>query len=68
MLSGSGFSDADIRAAIAGAKSHVLQDAAPELRARAIEVIVNSIDDAYVMVIAAGGLYIVCSLFLKREK
>lgn len=68
LLSESNFTDADIRAAVAGAQSKVLGKVSPELRAKALEVIVKSINDAYILAIAAGALYVICSLFLKPQK
>ena len=62
------YSDSEIQAAIAGAKSTVLQTTTPELRAKCIGVIVRSIDDAWVLVIAAGALYTLCSCFLTRKR
>ncbi|KAF4627040.1 hypothetical protein G7Y89_g11116 [Cudoniella acicularis] len=57
VLEGTGFSDREIQAAIAGAQSAVLRDTTPELRARCLDVIVKSIGDAWVLIIVAGGLY-----------
>ncbi|OAA79668.1 MFS transporter [Akanthomyces lecanii RCEF 1005] len=68
LLSESNFTDADIRAAVAGAQSKVLGKVSPELRAKGLEVIVKSINDAYILAIAAGALYVICSLFLKPQK
>ena len=68
ILDGTGYSDSDIQAAIAGAKSTVLGTAPPKLRAQCIDVIVQSIRDVWVMVIAAGALYILCSCFLTRRR
>ena len=64
VLAGTGYSDSEIQAAVAGAKSTVLQSTTPELRARCIDVIVRSIDDAWVLVVAAGALYTLCACFL----
>jgi hypothetical protein len=63
-----GYSDADIREAIAGAKSRLLTDASPDVREQALNVIIHSIDDIYFMVISAGALYVVCSVFLPRTR
>ena len=63
-----GYSPIDIRAAIAGARSAVLESTPPALRTAALEAIVHAIDDTYVLVIAAGALQILCASFLKREK
>ncbi len=68
VLAGSGYDDSEIQAAIAGARSTVLQTTTPELRARCIDVIVRSISNVWVLVIAAGALYTLCSCFLTRER
>ena len=63
-----GFSDADIRQAVAGARSTLLTDANAQVREQALNAIVQTIDSVYLMVVAAGALYIVCSCFLPRTK
>ena len=68
ILGKAGYSPIDIRAAIAGARSTVLESAPPALRQAALEAIVHAIDDAYALVIAAGALQLVCATFLRREK
>ncbi|OJJ71062.1 hypothetical protein ASPBRDRAFT_196595 [Aspergillus brasiliensis CBS 101740] len=62
------YSDAQIQAAIAGARSELLQNATPELRAKCVDAIVKTIGDVWVMVIAAGALWTLCSLFLTRKR
>lgn len=68
VLDSGGYSKGEIQAAIAGATSKILNEVDSETRSSALKVIVHSIDSVYAMVIAAGALYVVCSLFLKREK
>ena len=63
-----GYSDADIRGAVAGAKSMLLTDSTPQIREQALNVIVQTMDNVYLMIVAAGALYIVCSCFLPRTK
>lgn len=65
---GPGYTDAQIQAAVAGARSEVLTDAAPEIRARCLDVLVSVIGDVWVLVIAAGALYTVCSCCLTRGR
>jgi hypothetical protein len=60
--------EADIQAAIAGTQSSILENLSPELRARAVDAIVSAIGSVYILVITAGTLCLVCSIFLKREK
>lgn len=68
VLDGTGYSNEEIQAAIAGARSRVLETATPELRARCIDVIVHSIDTAWILVITAGALFTLCSCFLARRR
>lgn len=68
ILGPAGYSPIDMRAAIAGARSAVLESAPPALKIAATNAIVHAIDDAYVLVIAAGALQVVCASLLKREK
>ncbi|KAL8885716.1 MAG: hypothetical protein Q9215_006470 [Flavoplaca cf. flavocitrina] len=68
VLDGTGYSNEEIQAAIAGARSTVLETASPELRARCIDVIVHSIDNAWILVITAGALFTTCACFLTRKR
>ncbi|KAI1642231.1 MFS general substrate transporter [Daldinia loculata] len=65
---GPGYTKSEIQAAIAGARSEVLTNAPPEIRAQCIDVIVSVIGDVWAMIIAAGALYTICSLFLTRGR
>jgi hypothetical protein len=67
-VEGLGFSPADIHAAIAGVRSSILSTTSPEVRIAVIEGIINAIRDIWIMVIAAGSLGVLLSLFLKRER
>ena len=68
VLADMGYSDGEIRTAVAGARSTILQEVTPELRDRAIGVIVHNIDNVWLMVVAGGALYMVSSLFLSRSR
>lgn len=68
VLDGRGFSDAEIRFALAGARSRVLESVSEEVRNACVDVIVSSISKIWVMVIAAGCLWTVCSLLLTRSR
>ncbi|KAH6651611.1 putative MFS transporter, partial [Truncatella angustata] len=59
-----GFSEEDITAAMAGAKSTVLQSASEDVRAATLEVLVEAINDTYILIIVAGALVLICSLFM----
>ncbi|KAI8961050.1 MFS general substrate transporter [Daldinia sp. FL1419] len=62
------YTDADIQAAVAGARSEVLAQASPEVRAAAIDVIVEAIDKIWILVIVASAIFTMCTLFLTRER
>ena len=68
VLSGMGYSRAQIQAAIAGTRSEVLQTVSPEVRMRCVDAIVRTIGDVWVMVIAAAALWTFCSLFLTKKR
>lgn len=68
VLDGQGFTNEEIRGAIAGSRSKVLGSISPELRSRCINVLVATIADIWIMVIAAGALLTVCSFFLSRKR
>ena len=67
-LDGMGFSPEEIRSALAGTQSVVFQHGSAEVKAKALEAIVQTMDKIYVMVMAAGALSFILSFFLKREK
>ncbi|KAI9747457.1 MAG: hypothetical protein M1835_002104 [Candelina submexicana] len=59
---------AEIQNAIAGAGSAFFASLTPGIRAQVLHAIVDSIKNAYILVMTAGALAVVLSLFLKREK
>jgi hypothetical protein len=61
-LAGSGFSEADIRRAVAGTQSVVFEMGSDRIRALALKAIVDA------MVIVAGAVTLLVSLVMKREK
>ncbi|KAF2087841.1 MFS general substrate transporter [Saccharata proteae CBS 121410] len=67
-VAGLDFTPEDIRAALAGTKSTILTSAAPDVKDRVLEGIVDAINDGYILVIVAGALMAVCAVFMKREK
>jgi hypothetical protein len=68
VLDGLGFSDVDIRSAIAGAQRVVFDRIDGDVRGRAIDGIVAAIGKTYALIIAGSSLALVTSVFLKREK
>ncbi|KAI9845252.1 MAG: hypothetical protein M1837_005008 [Sclerophora amabilis] len=58
----------EIRSVITGAQSTVFAELSPELRTAAVDVLVKVIGRIYYLVVVAGALCLLCSVFLKREK
>ncbi|KAL2830999.1 MFS general substrate transporter [Aspergillus pseudoustus] len=67
-LAASGFSNSDLRTALAGVQSPVLHEGDIDARSRAITAIVSTLSDLYGLVIAAGALMIVSSLLMRWER
>ncbi|KAK2863642.1 hypothetical protein FQN49_004135 [Arthroderma sp. PD_2] len=67
-LAGRGYTAAELIAAIAGTQSVILQNGSEEVKTLAIKAIVEAMKKVYVSMIAAGGLQVICSFFLPREK
>ncbi|KAM3064830.1 hypothetical protein ACMFMG_010459 [Clarireedia jacksonii] len=57
-----------IKASIAGTSSELFQTLPADQLKPALTVIVNAIDDVYILLIAAGGIAIIGAALLKREK
>lgn len=68
VLSSQGFSESQIHAAIAGSRSEVLQMISPELKKQCLAKIVEAIRLNWVLVIVAGSLQIIISLFISRKR
>ncbi|KAI0551962.1 major facilitator superfamily domain-containing protein [Xylaria curta] len=62
-----GFTDTEILALLAGAKSTMLDSFSPDVRQLVIDAIVNTISRLYFIVIAGGALCVVAAVFLKIE-
>lgn len=62
------FAPSQIQAAISGVTDDCIERLGPGVRARVIEAIVVSMGNTYILVITAGSLVAVRSLFMKREK
>jgi hypothetical protein len=67
-LAGKGFGAEEIHAALAGAQSSVFRAVDDETRARIVEGIVETISDAYVLVMVGGAVLLVSSMFMKWER
>lgn len=67
-LAVSGFSNSDLRTALAGVLSLVLHSGDMETRSGAIAAIVSTLGDLYGLVLAAGALMILSSLLMRWER
>ncbi|KAI9734155.1 MAG: hypothetical protein M1818_006640 [Claussenomyces sp. TS43310] len=67
-LAGRGFSTAELRAALGGASSSILQGGQSEAKLLAVGAISDTISKLYIMVIAAGALSLVSGIFMRRER
>ncbi|KAK4178432.1 putative toxin efflux carrier [Triangularia setosa] len=61
-------SRSEIQAAIEGTTATFVKNLSPEVQKQVLGAIVSAIGKTYVLVIAAGSLVTVLSLFMKREK
>jgi len=68
VLAGMGFSEQDVRSAIAGSKSAVFESVGEEVRGKAIEAIVQAIGKTYMLVVVAGAVALVSAVLMKRER
>ncbi|KAF3904975.1 hypothetical protein AA313_de0200989 [Arthrobotrys entomopaga] len=62
------FTDDAIHGAISGTRSELFLQLTDEARASAIDAIVRAMGQVYILVIVAGAVTLVTSVFLKREK
>jgi hypothetical protein len=68
VLAGMGFSEQDVRSAIAGSQSAVFESVSEEVRGRVIEAIVQAITKTYMLVVVAGAVALVSAMLIKRER
>ena len=68
VLAGMGFSDAEIRGAVAGSRSHLLEILDEGTSAKCLDVVVTAIGKEWILVVVAGSLQVVCSLFLTSRR
>jgi hypothetical protein len=63
-----GFSEQDVRSAIAGSKSLVFERVNEEVRGRAIEAIVQAMGKTYMLVVVAGAVALVSAVLMRKER
>ncbi|KAH8901224.1 MFS general substrate transporter [Thozetella sp. PMI_491] len=68
VLAGLGFSQEDIVSAVAGAQSAVFKDLSGNLRDEAVAAITKAMQKSFILLPVAGGMLLVSSLLMKRER
>lgn len=68
VLNGQGFSQEQIRGAVAGTASTLFGLLSPDLKQAAISAIVDAISKVYIISVAAGAITIVCAVVMKKER
>ena len=68
VLAGNGFSNQDIRGAVAGTQSTLFETLDVELRNKAIVAVTEAMQMTFVLVPVAGGVMLIAALCMKREK
>jgi MFS family permease len=67
-LAGQGYTLDQIKSAVAGTQSVILQQGSPEVRQLVLSALIRAMDQVFAMVIAAGALTIIVGLLMKKEK
>ena len=67
-LYGLGFSADDIRRAVAGTQSKVLETLSPALKEKAIDAITDAMSKVYILSLAAGAITVLCAIMLPKER
>lgn len=67
-LQGYGFSEQELRGALAGAQSAVLMSGDSVGRAKTINAIVKTLDSIWILTIVAGGVSVISSVAMRWEK
>ncbi|KAF2853351.1 MFS general substrate transporter [Plenodomus tracheiphilus IPT5] len=68
VLAGNGYTDMEIRGAVAGSQSALLEELSEEMRGRAIEAITHAMQMTFVLVPVAGAVMLFAAVCMKREK
>ncbi|KAL1870692.1 hypothetical protein Daus18300_005012 [Diaporthe australafricana] len=68
VLAGEGFSNADIRGAVAGAQSQLFESLTPDLRVAATRAITDAMQRSFIIPLVAGIVGLINALLMSREK
>lgn len=63
-----GFSESEIRSALAGAQSTIFSQSSDQVKELALASVTSTISSTYGLLIAAGALMVTSAIFMKREK
>ncbi|KAJ4420412.1 hypothetical protein N0V82_004401 [Gnomoniopsis sp. IMI 355080] len=68
VLDGQGYSETDIRSAVAGAQSSIFEDLSGELHDKAVRAVAAAMRSTFVMLPVAGAVLSIAAVCMKREK
>lgn len=68
VLHGLGFSEEDIKGAIAGTQSTAFKSLSPSLQKLAVAATTDAISRVYIISISAGAVTVICALLMKKER
>ncbi|KAL9640245.1 MAG: hypothetical protein Q9164_000391 [Protoblastenia rupestris] len=63
-----GYSQGEIRNAVAGTRSVLFQRLTPAVQEEAVAAIINALSRVYALSIATGGVTVICAMLMKKEK
>ncbi|KIW11951.1 hypothetical protein PV08_09224 [Exophiala spinifera] len=67
-LAGYGFTESELRSAVAGTQSAVFRHSSDAVRQLAVAAIIKAMNSVFILTIAAGAVTMVSSVFMKRER
>ena len=68
VLHGLGFSEEDIRRAIAGTQSTLFDSLSPSLQKQATTAITDAMSRVYIISMSAGAITVICAVLMKKER
>ncbi|CAI6297767.1 unnamed protein product [Periconia digitata] len=68
VLAGQNFSEEDIRSAVSGVQSRVLEEVHGELREEVVLALVSAMQKVFILIPVAGAVMLVAALCMKRDK
>ena len=63
-----GYSQGEIRNAVAGTRSVLFQRLSPAVQEDAVAAIINALSRVFALSIATGGVTVICAMLMKKEK